>query len=84
MPPPKMNWDYEFRPSASYLHAVCLACSNESGVDMKIEYLGLDPAVPQIKITCETCGKQHVLKLWNAISTGTWPERPHSREQSSC
>ena len=45
-----------------YIHFVCEKCGQVCGVD----YLGLDPSIPRIKLTCQNCGKLGVFKIEGA------------------
>jgi hypothetical protein len=62
MPPPISKPEFELRAD-SYLHLVHTKC-NASAL---IRYMGLDPMMPRIEVTCEKCGAHHSWKLHNAI-----------------
>ena len=49
-------------PSFDYLHFVCQGCD----ADCDVDYLGLDPSVPKIKITCPNCGELWKYKIHGA------------------
>ena len=70
MPLPSTARDIDgfvFKQSMDYVHAVCTKC-NESA---RIEYAGLDPSVPTIRLRCENCVVTSPrLKLWGAEKFG--------------
>ena len=57
--------------SADYFGVQCAKCRTH----VLVRYLGLDPTVPQIEATCETCGQTARFKV-------TWEGLPPKAQDS--
>jgi hypothetical protein len=65
-----MAGEFRFIVKGDYLHSECEKCG-EAG---EVKYLGLDPTMPRIQVTCRMCGAHSIpLKIWKPIP-GTWPQ----------
>jgi ribosomal protein L37E len=74
MQAPFPSEDFEFiASSAGYLHILCRRCGKETDV----EYLGLDPTMPQIKIGCARCGTSITFKIFNLGAAKGFPPDPY-------
>jgi len=70
MQPPFPDKSFNFVVDPPYLHINCGKCQREAIV----EYKGLDPTMPQIRLRCDHCGIDQTLKIFNPQKEGFHPD----------
>lgn len=56
------NVEWRLEVHIDYMHIRCVKCNKAS----KVTYLGTDPSIPRIQVTCSECGNYDTWKIENA------------------